>query len=91
MNVPLLDLKAQYAPIKNDITKAIAEVMDTCHFVNGPQVKQLEEAIAKYSGAAAGVGVSSGTDALLCAMMALGIGPGDEVITTPFTFFASIR
>lgn len=89
MNVPLLDLKAQYAPIKADIMKAIDEVMSTCHFINGPQVKQLEDAIAKYCGAAAAVGVSSGTDALLCAMMALGIGPGDEVITTPFTFFAT--
>ena len=89
MNVPLLDLKAQYAPIKTDILKAVEEVMGTCHFINGPQVKLLEEAIAKYCGAAAAVGVSSGTDALLCAMMALGIGPGDEVITTPFTFFAT--
>lgn len=89
MNVPLLDLKAQYAPIKDQITKALAEVIDSCYFINGVQVKQLEDAVAKYSSAAAGVGVSSGTDALLCALMTLGIGCGDEVITTPYTFFAT--
>ena len=89
MNVPLLDLKAQYAPIRAQIMKAVEEVVDSCHFINGPQVKQIEEAVAKYSNCAAAVGVSSGTDAILCALMTLGIGPGDEVITTPYTFFAT--
>ena len=90
MNVPLLDLKAQYAPIKSQIMKAIEGVVDSAHFINGPQVKQLEEAVAKYSNCAAAVGASSGTDAILCSLMTLGIGPGDEVITTPYTFFATV-
>lgn len=89
MKVPLLDLKAQYAPIKAEVMKAIEEVVDSCQFINGPQVKQLEEMAAKYCGATSAIGVSSGTDAILCVLMGLGIGYGDEVITTPFTFFAT--
>ncbi|MCJ7543811.1 MAG: DegT/DnrJ/EryC1/StrS family aminotransferase [Phycisphaerae bacterium] len=96
MNVPLLDLKAQYAAIRQDILRAVEGVMDTCQFIHGPQVKELEEAIARYCGCAAAVGVSSGTDALLCALMALEVGQplpggsaGAEVITTPYTFFAT--
>jgi dTDP-4-amino-4,6-dideoxygalactose transaminase len=97
MNVPLLDLKAQYAGIRQDVLRAIDRVMNTCQFINGPQVKELEDALARYCGCAAAVGVSSGTDALLCALMTLGTGeplPGGgdgkaEVITTPYTFFAS--
>lgn len=97
MNVPLLDLKAQYAGIRQDVLRAIEGVMDTCQFIQGPQVKELEDAIARYCGCAAAVGVSSGTDALLCALMALEVGqpltgPGTgkaEVITTPYTFFSS--
>ncbi len=89
MKVPLLDLKAQYAPIKSEVMKVIEQVVDSCQFINGPQVKQLEQMVAEYSGCKSAIGVSSGTDALLCVLMGLDIGPGDEVITTPFTFFAT--
>jgi dTDP-4-amino-4,6-dideoxygalactose transaminase len=89
MNVPLLDLKAQYLAIKTEVDAAIAEVMESQHFILGPSVQKCEAAIAKYSQCAHAVGVSSGTDALLICLMAEGIGPGDEVITTPYTFFAT--
>lgn len=89
MNVPLLDLKGQNAPIKTELLAAIEAVMDSCMFINGPAVRDLEAQMAKYTGCKAAVGVSSGTDALVCALMTLGIGAGDEVITTPFTFFAT--
>jgi dTDP-4-amino-4,6-dideoxygalactose transaminase len=89
MNVPLLDLKAQYVAIQAEIDAAVAEVMASQHFILGPKVRECEAAIAQYSSGAHGVGVSSGTDALLICLMAEGIGPGDEVITTPFTFFAT--
>src|SRR4029453_18026341 len=89
MNVPLLDLKAQYLTIKADVDAAIAEVMESQHFILGPKVEQCEKAIAQYSNCSHGIGVTSGSDALLICLMAENIGPGDEVITTPYTFFAT--
>lgn len=89
MNVPLLDLKAQYQSIKAEFDRAVAEVVESQYFILGPQVKACEEAIARYCNCGHAVGVSSGTDALLIALMAEGVGAGDEVITTPYTFFAT--
>ena len=89
MKVPLLDLKAQYSAIEGEILSAITEVMESQRFTGGPMIEELEQRIAQFSQCAAGVGVSSGTDALLCSLMALGVGSDDEVITTPFTFFAT--
>jgi dTDP-4-amino-4,6-dideoxygalactose transaminase len=88
-NVPLLDLKAQFSQIRAEVMPAIEQVCASQHFILGAHVHALEEEIAHYCGASAGIGVSSGTDALLLALMALGIGTGDEVITSPFTFFAT--
>jgi dTDP-4-amino-4,6-dideoxygalactose transaminase len=89
MKVPLLDLKAQYATIKDEVLAAVSEVLDSQVCILGPKVAELEQRVAGLSDCQFGVGVSSGTDALLASLMALDIGPGDEVITTPFTFFAT--
>lgn len=89
MSVPLLDLKAQFAAIEPEIRVAIDAVLASQHFILGPEVEAFEQELAAYCGARHGIGVSSGTDALLLALMALGVGPGDEVVTTPYTFFAT--
>ena len=88
-NVPLLDLKAQYAQIRAEVMPIIEEVCASQRFILGEHVLGLEAEVARYCGSSAGIGVSSGTDALLLALMALGIGTGDEIITSPFTFFAT--
>ena len=89
MQVPLLDLKAQYADIKSDMDQAIHRVLDSARFIGGPEVSGLEEEIARYCGTPHAIGCASGTDALLLALRGLEVGPGDEVVTTAFSFFAS--
>ena len=89
MNVPLLDLMAQYVTIKDEVLPAITGVIDSQQFIMGPAVAQLEVALARLCGARHGIGCASGTDALLLPLKTLGLRPGDEVITTAFTFFAS--
>jgi dTDP-4-amino-4,6-dideoxygalactose transaminase len=90
MEVPLLDLKAQYATIRDQVLAGISEVLDSQVCIGGPKVLELEQRIAAVSDCQFGVGVSSGTDAILNCLMSLDIGLGDEVITTPFTFFATV-
>ncbi|MCP4681281.1 MAG: DegT/DnrJ/EryC1/StrS family aminotransferase [Desulfobacterales bacterium] len=89
MEVPLLDLKRQYSQIKEEILIVTREVMDSQHFILGPEVEKLEREMAGYCQCEYAVGVSSGTDALLISLMTAGIGPGDIVLTTPYTFFAT--
>ena len=89
MGVPLLDLSRQYAYLKPEMNRAVLEVIESNAFILGPTVKELEKNIAALSNTAHAVGVASGTDALLIALRACGVGPGDEVITTDFSFFAS--
>jgi dTDP-4-amino-4,6-dideoxygalactose transaminase len=89
VKVPLLDLKAQWQGIRHEIEPALAAVLESQAFILGPEVAACEQAIAAYSASAHAVGVSSGTDALLLAMMTEGIGSGDDVVTTPYTFFAT--
>lgn len=89
MEIPLLDLKTQYKSIQDEIDKKLLEVVASQQFILGSEVENLEKEIAEYSGAGFGVGVSSGSDALIISLMVLGIGNGDAVVTTPFTFFAT--
>jgi dTDP-4-amino-4,6-dideoxygalactose transaminase len=89
MQFPFLDLKAQYSQIRAEIQQSVTRVLDSQHFILGPEVAALEVEIAKYVGTEFAIGCASGSDALLLALMALEIGPGDEVITTPFTFVAT--
>jgi dTDP-4-amino-4,6-dideoxygalactose transaminase len=87
--VPLLDLKAQYAPLRDEILDVIARVCDSQRFIMGPEITAFEREIASLIGVRHAVAVSSGTDALILALMALGIGPGDEVVTPTYSFFAT--
>jgi dTDP-4-amino-4,6-dideoxygalactose transaminase len=90
MKVPLLDLKAQYQTIRDEVLSVTKDLFETQLFILGKQVEELEEEIAGYCQVKHAVGVSSGTDALLISLMAAGVGPGDEVITSPYTFFATV-
>jgi dTDP-4-amino-4,6-dideoxygalactose transaminase len=87
--VPLLDLRAQYAPLRHELIDAIARVCDSQQFILGPEVDALERDLANHLEAGEAIAVSSGTDAILAVLMALGIGPGDEVITSTYSFFAT--
>ena len=90
MQVPLLDLRAQYASLKDEIIAEISEICDSQRFILGPKVEKLESEIAAYCRSTGAVGVTSGSDALIISLMVEGIKAGDEVITTPFTFFATV-
>lgn len=89
MKIPILDLKLQYQQIKEEIQTAINKVLESGQFILGPEVKQFEQEVATYLGAKYAIGVNSGTDALTIGLKALGINEGDEIITTPFSFFAT--
>src|SRR5476649_2224738 len=89
MPVPLLDLEAQYRPLRDDILAAITRVCDSQRFIMGPEIDALERELEQLLGLRHAIAVSSGTDALLLALMALGIKAGDEVVTTTFSFFAT--
>lgn len=89
VKVPILDLKKEFALVEPDVRDAIDRVLASQMFILGSEVEAFEQQVAAYVGAKIGIGVSSGTDALLCSLMALGVGPGDEVITSSFTFFST--
>jgi dTDP-4-amino-4,6-dideoxygalactose transaminase len=87
--VPMIDLKKQFAGIKDEVLGVVTEILESAHYILGPKVAEFEKRVAAYHGVSEAIGVASGTDALHLAVKALGIGEGDEVITTPFTFFAT--
>lgn len=89
MKVPFVDLRPLHGPLRAELDAAIAQVLDSEHYIGGPQVVGFESALSQVAGGIRAIGVSSGTDALLVSLMALNIGPGDEVVTTPFSFFAT--
>ena len=88
--IPLVDLRAQYTGIRSEVDEAFDEVLESQQFILGPAVKRFEEQMAAYLGCEHAVGVASGSDALLLALMALEVGPGDAVLVTPFTFFSTV-
>lgn len=90
MKVPLLDLQAQLSYLEKDLIAAVTRVIQSTRYIQGPEVENLEKEIAGYSGVAYGIGVTSGTDALLLSLMGLEIGPGDKVLTSPYSFFATM-
>ena len=89
MQVPLLDLRPQHEGLRDEIIAAVTDVIDSTRYIMGPELEQFEEVVAEYSGCKYALGVSSGTDALLLALMSLNIGPGDKVLVPDFSFFST--